>query len=147
MQGKVRRDAPPANHRIDHRIRASAKHAAFSKGQVIHQVPIEETGGIGDAASIVAFCVVGILEEEPEAGLTRSPGKRFLVAERAEVAQAVAHALGPGIVRAELQTLPRALFQADLQCVIALNAAGIVKAYGWCTGPATVDQSLGKGPR
>src|SRR5438270_2227335 len=131
MQGKVRCYAPAANHRIHHRIHASAKHAAFSKGQVIQQVPIEQAGGIGDAASIISFCVVSILEEEPEAGLAGGPGKCFLVAERAKVAQAVAHTLGPRIVRAELQTLPRTLLHADLQSVIALNAAGIVKAYGW----------------
>src|SRR5258708_38720316 len=123
MQRKVGGNPPPANHSIDHRIRASTKPAAFSKGQVIHHVPIEEPGSIGDATSIVALGVVGVLEEEPEAGLARGSGKRFLVAERAEVTQAVAHALGPGIVRAKLQTLPCALFQADLQCVVALNTA------------------------
>src|SRR6478672_6562786 len=129
MHRKVRRDAPSADHRIDHRVRASAKAAAFSKGQVIHQIPIEETGGIGDTAPIVAFCVVGILEEEAKTSLACRPGKRFLVAERAEVAQAVAHALGPRIVRAELQTLPGTLLHGDLESVIALNAAGIVEAY------------------
>src|SRR5579864_346921 len=129
MQGKVRSDAPSADHRIHYWIHASAKHAAFSKGQVIQHVSIEETSGIGDAAPVVAFCVVGILEEEPEAGLAGGPGKLFLVAERAEVPQAVAHALGPGIVRAELQALPRTLLHANLKGIIALNAAGIVKAY------------------
>ena len=128
MHRKVRRDAPSADHSIDHRVRASAKAAAFSKGQVIHQIPIEKTGGIGDTAPIVAFGVVGILEEETKAGLADTSGKRFLIAERAEVTQAVAHALGPGIVRAELQTLPSTLLYRDLHGVIALNAAGIVEA-------------------
>src|SRR6476646_10803178 len=68
VHSKVRRDAPSADHRIDYRVRASAKAAAFSKGQVIHQIPIEKTGGVGDTAPIVPFGVVGILEEEPEAG-------------------------------------------------------------------------------
>ena len=48
----------------------------------------------------------------------------------------------------ELQTLPCTLLHGDLQGVIALNAAGIVKAdRRGVARAATVDQRLGKGPR
>ncbi len=149
MHSKVRRDAPSADHRIDHRVRASAKPAAFSKGQVIHQIPIEETGGIGDAAPIVAFGVVGILEEEPKAGLA-DDFREALPRRRTGRSN-------PGCCSCtwtrysscrNCKPCHARCSTADLQGVIALNAAGIVEAYRrGVARAATVDQRLGKRSR
>src|SRR5215510_1259224 len=153
MQGEVRSDAPTANDCLHDRLSAARKHAALAKGQVVSQVTVEQAGRIGDATPVVALGIVGILEEEAEAGLADASRKRFFITERPEVTQAVGHALRPRVVGLELKPLPGSLGQRDLQRVVALDTAGVVKpdrrsraarAQVRAAGGIAVEQRLGK---
>src|ERR1043166_2055792 len=119
-------DAPAADNGVGNAFSAAAKHAAFAEGQIIRQVTVEEAGDVRDAAPVVTFRVIGVLEEEAEASLAHASWQRFFITERPEVAEAVRHALGPGVVGLESQSLPRALRHGHLQSVVPLNAAGVV---------------------
>src|SRR5947209_8316175 len=102
MKSEVRCNAPPADYRIRDSLGAAAKPAALAEGQIIGHVAIEKAGGVGDTPTVIAFRVVSVLEEEAEAGLAYTTGKRLFITKRPEVAQAVAHTLRPRVVGLEL---------------------------------------------
>src|SRR5262245_22155858 len=147
VEGEGRCQRPAANDRVHAIIDAAAKHLALAERQIVDQIAVEQPCRVGDASSVVAVRVVSILEEEGEPGLAGRARKPFFVSERTKRAQAVVHAFGPGVVGAELESLPGALLQADLQRVVALNAAGVVVANGRrVAGTAAVDQRLREWP-
>src|SRR5262249_12685596 len=148
VHGEIRGYRPAADDLIDNVAYATAKHLAFAERQVINHVAIEQAGHIGNASPVITPWVVGVLEEEGEPRLAGGSGKRLFVAERTKVAKAGVHTLRPGVVGAELQIVPRPLLHSDLQCVIALDAAGTVEADGRrVPRAAAVDERLGERSR
>src|SRR5262249_50242735 len=99
MQGEIGTQAPATDNGIKHITRPAGEGPAFAEGEIVREIAVEQAGNIGDALSIIVERMVSILEEEREAGLAGRSGQRFFVAERTEVAEAVVHALGPGVIR------------------------------------------------
>src|SRR5262249_27223989 len=114
VEGERGRQRPAANDSILNVTGIASKLSPFAEWQVVHRVAVELAGDIRDASPVVGLGVVRILVEERKAGLARSPGKSLFVAEGPEVTEATRLALGPGVVGAELQALPRPLLGGDL---------------------------------
>ncbi len=145
MEGEVRAHLPVPDDGIYNPSGIPAKHLPLPERKVVGQESVEQAGHIGNTSSVVAFGVVGILEEERTVGLAGRPGKSLFIAKLPEVAQSVGQTFRPGVVRLVLKPVPFALGDRELQGVVPLNTAGVVEADGGrIAGAAAVDQRLRK---